>query len=132
MGPANQLAKFYQQMSEGGIPGTPHSVLNPATRAALTARHRVGMLDATFKCKVDWGLGFICESSHYGQPAVPYQFGPTASPRAFGHGGNQSSVGMYDPEHRLAIGLVFNGMCGDARHDKRLRETMKAIYEDVG
>ncbi len=136
LGPANQLARFYQQMSEPGLPGTPHTVLNPATRAALTARHRVGMIDATFKCKVDWGLGFICESSHYGQPAVPYQFGTTtdgrgASPRAFGHGGNQSSVGMYDPEHKLAIGLVFNGMPGDARHDKRLRETLKAVYEDV-
>ncbi len=62
---------------------------------------------------------------------VPYQFGPHASPRAFGHGGNQSSVGMADPEHGLAVAIVWNGMCGDPRHDKRLRETLAAVYQDL-
>ncbi len=129
-GPIADLARFYEFMIGVWEPqGTPP--LSITTRAALTARHRVGVLDQTFRAKVDWGLGFVCESSHYGQGMVPYQFGPHASPRAFGHGGNQSSVGMADPEHGLVVAAVWNGMPGDPRHDKRMRETLAAVYEDL-
>jgi CubicO group peptidase (beta-lactamase class C family) len=127
-GPVADLAKFYEFMLGLGD----SKVLSHTTRAAMTARHRVGVEDQTFKAKVDWGLGFVCESSHYGQLAVPYQYGPHASPRTFGHSGNQSSVGMADPEHGLAVALVFNGMCGAARHDARQRAALAAIYEDLG
>jgi hypothetical protein len=39
---------------------------------------------------------------------------------------------MADPEHGLAVALVFNGMCGAARHDARQRAALAAIYEDLG
>lgn len=128
-GTARDMGRFYEFMLGYHEPST--AVLSHTTRAAMTARHRVGMVDQTFRAKVDWGLGFICESSHYGQGLIPYQFGPWASPRTFGHGGNQSSVGMADAEHGLVVAVVFNGMPGDPRHDKRLRETLKAVYEDL-
>lgn len=129
-GPVRDLGRFYEWMAGYYEPGS--SVLGIGTRAALTARHRVGILDQTFRAKVDWGLGFVMESSHYGQGMVPYQFGPHASPRAFGHAGNQSSIGMCDPEYGLVVAFVFNGMCGDPRHDKRSRELLAAVYEDLG
>jgi CubicO group peptidase (beta-lactamase class C family) len=97
----------------------------------MTARHRVGVTDQTFRAKVDWGLGFVLDSKHYNQGLIPYQFGPHASPRTFGHGGNQSSVALADPQHNLVIAIVWNGMPGDPRHDKRMRETVTAIYEDL-
>lgn len=129
-GPIRDLGRFYEWM--GGYAEPASNVLGVGTRAALSAKHRVGILDQTFRAKVDWGLGFVMESSHYGQGMVPYQFGPHASPRTFGHAGNQSSMGLCDPEHGLVVAFVFNGMCGDPRHDKRARETLAAVYEDLG
>jgi CubicO group peptidase (beta-lactamase class C family) len=127
---AQDIARFYEFLA--GIYEPASAVLSHTTRAALTARHRVGMVDQTFRAKVDWGLGVICESSHYNQGLIPYQFGPHASPRTFGHGGNQSSVAFADPEHALVVAAIFNGMPGDPRHDKRLRDTVSAIYTDLG
>lgn len=134
-GSIRDLGTFYEFMLADGLAGSSASASPPlshTTRAAMSARHRVGIVDQTFKAKIDTGLGFLCESSHYNQGAVPYQFGPYASPRTFGHGGNQSSVGMADPEHNLVVALAFNGMPGDPRHDKRLRESLAAIYQDLG
>lgn len=128
-GTARDLARLYEFLL--GYFEPPTHVLGHTTREALTTRHRVGLTDLTFRAKVDWALGFICESSHYNQGPIPYQFGPHASPRTFGHGGNQSSVGFADPEHGLAVALVYNGMPGDPRHDKRLRETLAALYTDL-
>jgi CubicO group peptidase (beta-lactamase class C family) len=108
------------------------TLLNAQTVEAITSPHRVGLMDQTFKAKIDWALGFICNSRHYGQAGVPYQFGPHASDRAFGHSGNQSSIGMADPEHGLVIALAFNGQPGEPKHDRRIRECLAAIYEDLG
>lgn len=129
-GPARELARFYELLRNGGaLDG--RRVLLPQTVAALTARHRVGLRDRTFGHIVDWGLGFLCDSQHYGDPAVPYGFGPHASSRTFGHGGRESSVGFCDPERALAGALIWNGMPGEPRHDARLRAAMAALYDDL-
>jgi hypothetical protein len=39
---------------------------------------------------------------------------------------------MADPEKDLAIAIVFNGMCGDAKHTIRVNETLTRVYEDLG
>jgi len=131
-GPVRDLGKFYESLlpPQHSAPSTQH-FLNPQTIEAITTPKRVGVMDQTFKAKIDWALGFICNSSHYGQMGVPYQFGSHASPRAFGHAGNQSSIGMADPEHGLVIAVVFNGMPGDAKHDRRMRQLLGGIYEDL-
>ena len=97
----------------------------------LTSRQRIGMHDITFKHIIDWGLGFIVNSAHYGE-AIPYGFGNRASLRAFGHGGSQSSVAMADPEYGVAIVVIFNGMPGEDAHQRRMRATLEAVYEDLG
>lgn len=129
-GPAHDLARFYEMLRAGGILDGAR-VLSPQTVAALTARHRVGMHDHTFGHVIDWGLGVICDSQHYGDPAIPYGFGPHASSRTFGHGGRESSVGFCDPERGVAASIVFDGMPGEARHDARLRAVTAALYEDL-
>ena len=89
------------------------------------------MFGETFKHVMDWGLGVIIDAKRYGS-GVPYGFGQSASPRAFGHGGSQSSAGVADPGHVLVVALIFNGLPGEARHDRRLKRVTAAIYENFG
>jgi CubicO group peptidase (beta-lactamase class C family) len=125
-GPIRELAHFYQALLNRD-----NSILTPQTIEAMTARHRVNTLDKTFHAIIDWGLGFMINSNIYGNPTTPYQFGPHASRRAFGHSGNQSSVAFADPHYHLVAALVFNGLPGEARHQTRVREVLTALYQDL-
>ena len=141
-GPARDLGLFYEALLTGmndfpvsealGGPGRAASgALSPASATEITSRQRTGMLDETFNHVMDWGLGVIIDSKQYG-PGVPYGFGQHASPRTFGHGGSQSSLGFADPEHGLVVAAIFNGLPGEARHDRRVKRVTAAIYEDLG
>ncbi|HUO06723.1 MAG TPA: serine hydrolase domain-containing protein [Phycisphaerae bacterium] len=129
-GPAHDMTRFYEMLRNGGTLNNTR-ILSQDMVHALTFRQRVGMFDHTFRQTIDWGLGIILNSSHYGS-AIPYQFGPHASASTFGHGGSQSSSAFCDPERNLVVALVFNGCPGEPAHDKRLRATLKALYEDLG
>jgi CubicO group peptidase (beta-lactamase class C family) len=126
-GPARDLARFYRMLLAGG-----ETLLRPETVRELTSRQRVDLYDLSFKSAIDWGLGFIVNSEHHAPGKIPYGFGPRASRDTFGHGGNQNSVGFADPEHGLACGLIFNGLPGEPAHQRRLRETLEAVYLDLG
>jgi len=128
-GPIRELGRFYEMLLQGGLAGG-EPILLPSTVEAMSRRQRKGVLDETFKHTIDWGLGFLVNSSMYG-PAIPYQYGPYASPRTFGHGGWQSSVGCCDPEHGLVVAVIWNGCCGEAAHDRRLRTFMTTLYEEL-
>lgn len=129
-GPIRELGRLYEMLRErGSLNGV--RVLLPQTVEALTARHRAGMLDHTFQFVMDWGLGFILNTNVAGEDAMPYGYGPSASPRTFGHGGHQSSAGFCDPERGLVVALVFNGKPGEVAHHARRAAVMRAIYEDV-
>jgi CubicO group peptidase (beta-lactamase class C family) len=107
-------------------------MLSPEAVEAIVAGHRIGMYDHTFRHVMDWGLGFLLNSARYGEHTVPYGYGPHASPRTFGHGGSQCCTGFADPENGLAVAIAWNGRPGEAAHDRRLRETLAAVYEDLG
>lgn len=124
-GPTRELGLFYEALLDGG-----RGILQPQTVEALTTRHTVGIRDRTFGVALDRGLGVVIDSKHHG-PGADW-FGRHCSPRTFGHGGFVSSVGFADPEHRLVVALVFNGMTDQARHDARMRATLDALYEDLG
>lgn len=130
-GPMRELGRFYEMLLDRGR-GPRGPILSPQTVEALTAPHRVGMYDHTFKHKLDWGLGFIVNSEHYGADMPPYGYGRHASRRTFGHSGFQSSVGFADPVHGLAVTLAVNGNPGEPRHTERFRGLTEAIYEDLG
>jgi CubicO group peptidase (beta-lactamase class C family) len=130
-GPIRELALFYQMLLNGGeLDG--RRILGEAMVRQMVTRERRGMFDETFKHVIDWGLGVIINSSHYRDDGLPYGFGPYASDDSFGHGGNQSSCGIVDPERRLVLTWVCNGMPGEARHDARVRAINTAVYEDLG
>jgi CubicO group peptidase (beta-lactamase class C family) len=129
-GPMRDLGRFYQMLLAGGeLAGT--RVLSIESVRLMTTPQRVGMFDETFKHVMDWSLGLIMDSNRYGADTVPYGYGPSSSPRTFGHGGSQSSVAFADPDRRLVAAVVFNGMPGEARHDARMRAMLAALYEDL-
>jgi CubicO group peptidase (beta-lactamase class C family) len=130
-GPMRELGRFYEMLLGRGELG-PARVLSPQAVEAITARHRTGMLDHTFRHVIDWGLGFIVNSAGYGPDSVPYGYGHHASRRAFGHSGYRSSAGFADPEHGLAVAVVCNGTPADDRHERRVRAVLDGIYEDLG
>jgi CubicO group peptidase (beta-lactamase class C family) len=135
LGPMRDLGRFYQVLlGDFGARGTGPGgrMLSPQSVEALTARHRVGMLDHTFRHVMDWGLGFILDSKQYGVETVPYGYGRLASRRTFGHSGYRTSVGFGDPEHGLAVALAMNGTPSEADHEKRVRDVLDAIYKDLG
>jgi len=117
-GPVNQLARVFEALVAGG-----GSLLSPVTVAAISARHRTGMLDETFGIVVDWGLGLAIDTS---------AMGSHCSPRTFGHGGHLSSVGFCDPEHGVVVTVVCNGMPDRDRHYRRLDDIASAVYVDLG
>lgn len=120
-GPMRELGWFYEALlGHGARNGV--RIVSPQTVAALTARHRVGMHDATLGLVVDWGLGFAIDTVSYGRHA---------SARTYGHGGAQSSVGLADPEYGLVVALVTNGMPGRERHYRRFEAVCSALYEDL-
>ncbi len=130
-GPVHQLARFYEALLAGGRIGDVR-IVSPPTVEALVSRQRVGLYDRTFQAKIDWGLGFVLDSRHYGQPEVPYSYGRHASPRAFGHSGYRSSAAFADPEHALVVALAVNGTPAEDDHRRRFDEVLTAIYEDLG
>jgi CubicO group peptidase (beta-lactamase class C family) len=130
-GPLRELARFYEMLlGRGSWQG--RRVLLPQTVEAFTSPHRVGMVDATFKHVLDWGLGFIVNSIQHGAETVPYGYGHHASPRTFGHSGYRSSAGFADPERGLAVALAFNGTPAGDAHERRIRSVLDALYEDLG
>lgn len=130
-GPIRELGRFYEMLlHRGQYDGV--RILQPQTVEALTAHHRVGMLDETLGHTLDWGLGFIRDSRQYGSAIVPYGYGQHVSPRTFGHGGYQSSTAFADPEYGLVVALVVNGTPGPQQHYQRFDALISAIYTDLG
>ncbi|MFA9477313.1 serine hydrolase domain-containing protein [Phycisphaerales bacterium AB-hyl4] len=129
-GPTRELARFYEMLLAGGEYNGQRIVSHDTVRL-FTARHRVSLYDHTFRHTMDWGLGFMVDSKRYGRDTVPYGFGDHASQRAFGHSGSQSSTAFVDPAHSLVVALVCNGMPGEAKHQRRMRDILAAAYEDL-
>ena len=130
-GPIRELARFYQMLLAGGALAG-RRLLRRETVEALAARHRVGLIDATFRARLDWGLGVIVNSAHYGEPEMPYGYGPFAGPRTFGHSGARSSTAFADPDAGLVVALAVNGMPADEVHRQRFERLMAALYRDLG
>jgi CubicO group peptidase (beta-lactamase class C family) len=130
-GPIAELGRFYEALLAGGARGG-RRVLKPQTVEALTARHRVGMFDHTFRHVLDWGLGFIPDSKHYGADTVPYGYGRLCSARTWGHSGYRSSTAFADADRRLVVALAMNGTPTAEVHERRLQGVIEGIYRDLG
>jgi CubicO group peptidase (beta-lactamase class C family) len=132
VGPIRELARLYRALAAGGeLDGA--RILSPQAVEAIAARHRVGLVDQTFRTKLDWGLGVIVDSKHYGDPDAPYGYGPHAGPRSWGHSGSRSSTAFVDPDAGLVVALAVDAMTqGEEEHRDRFERLTAAIYEDLG
>ena len=148
-GPMHDLGRFYQMLLDGGAASRRPSALTRRSRSESTVDDldsASGMYDETFKHMMNWSLGLIMNSKDRRghRPlwlrAICFTAGPPVrahNPRftgfpAYGHGGSQCSVGFADPERKLVVCVVFNGMPGEAQHDRRLRQFLAALYTDLG
>lgn len=132
LGCAADLARVYECLLAGGKTADGEVLLRRETVQAMTSRRREGLKDHTFGQVVDWGLGFLINSAKYGALANPYGYGKHASEDTFGHGGMQSSGGFADPRHGLCGAIIFNGLPGEPKHQRRIDGAMTALYEDLG
>lgn len=131
VGPLRELARLYELLLAGGtVDGV--RLLAPQTVEAMTARQRVGLYDHTFRQKLDWGLGFVLDSRHYGDSSPAYGYGEHASRRVFGHSGYRSSTAFADPERKLVVALAVDGVPSKEAHHQRFHRAISAIYEDLG
>jgi CubicO group peptidase (beta-lactamase class C family) len=130
-GPARELGRFYEDLLAGWQQDE-SALLKQETIRMMTSRSREGLFDETFRHQMDWGLGFMPDNNRYGADTVPYSFGRHASSDSFGHGGAQSAMAFADPVHALVLIVVFNGMPGEPRHQRRMRAVLPALYEDLG
>ncbi|WP_309248790.1 serine hydrolase domain-containing protein [Streptomyces sp. MNP-20] len=126
-GPMSDLALFFEALMDGGQ-GQAGRVLRPQTVMALTARHRVGLVDAFGNA--DWGLGFRNESHHLGE--ICTAFSRHASLRAFGHYGLWTSSAFADPDAGLVVALHLNGKTWQEEHQTRMIAIGDALYRDLG
>lgn len=125
-GPAKGLAALYAALlpdSERRGAGSTGRILQPETADLLTKTAREGMEDELQGTDTAWSLGFALRCILSGRHA---------SPRAFGHGGSQSSWAFADPEHGLAVACLCNGKPGPEAHYRRVGAVSTGIYEDLG
>ena len=129
-GPMRELARLYEMLLGGGeLEGA--RLLAPETVDLIRARHSEGRVDTTFGTVYDRGLGVVIDSKRHGDGFN--WFGPHASDSSFGHQGFFSSASFCDPEHQLVVALTYNGVREfDPEHDRRILETLGALYEDLG
>jgi CubicO group peptidase (beta-lactamase class C family) len=116
-GSAAALGRIYEGLLDGAKPYFDQ----PSTVDLLTAAHRVSVKDRTFGgAPVPWGLGFQVAAS----------FGGSVGYRAFGHTGLTGRA-ICDPEDRLVMVYLTNGLASRIDHERRITEMMDAIYEVV-
>jgi len=129
-GPIRELATFYEMLRAGGT----HDgirILTPQSVEAFTAKHRVGLYDKTFQAVLDWGLGFMKNSAHYGVKGLPYSFGHYASDRVFGHSGYRSSIAFCDPTHHLVVALAVNGTSSELVYQRFVQGLLDTLYGEL-
>lgn len=132
-GPIRELGKFYETALAGRLTESVNSspFLSRELWHLMTTPQRIGSMDLTLQHVVDFGLGLIVDSKQYGPNTVPYTYGSRASAATFGHGGSQSSIGFADPQAGVVVAYVANIRPGEAWHQRRHRELVEAIWDDM-
>jgi CubicO group peptidase (beta-lactamase class C family) len=120
LGPMRDLARLLEFLA--GLGQYPE-ILQESTRAAMTARHRVGLYDPPHRGYASWGLGVNTESRYFGREC---------SMRTFGHKGFSTSMAFADPEVGLAIAFLANGIPTEDQAQERDQHLVSSLYADLG
>lgn len=113
----DDMARFYGALLDGLL-------VRADTLEQITSSQRGKMLDRTFGREMEWGLGIMPNNGI----DAPYNFGPAASSKAFGHGGQQSSIVFADPETRTVFAAAYTTLPGEPAHNRRMNELLQAVF----
>jgi CubicO group peptidase (beta-lactamase class C family) len=124
---AREMARFYAAIAGGGTSDGVR-ILRPETVDRMRAIEADGEIDQSFNLPVRRGLGF--ELGGLTDPRRHWP-GATSTARTFWHGGFGSSVCWGDPDLRLAMAFLTNGVRRDeagavARRD--LSDAVRATF----
>lgn len=124
-GTARDMARFYACLAEGGeLDGT--RLLDADTVAQATEVQVEVERDGTLGVPRRYAMGFE-------RAGTPWDKYGTLSPRtAFGHGGLGSVVGWADPDRRLAMAYVTNGVRDEFEHAARANAMADAVRTAFG
>ena len=123
---ARDLATFYDGLLERLDGGGPDELPSPEALETATSGVRPRVFDEVLDRECEYGLGFMTDLSHHA-------FGPVCSPSSFGHSGNVgSSFAFADPEHDLAVAVVFNGIVDSESSFLRRPAVVGSLYHDLG
>ncbi|MGK8502536.1 serine hydrolase domain-containing protein [Nocardia asiatica] len=113
---ARALAGFYRDLGEGAL--LPGDILRAAAAEQVRGPDEVLMLESAF------GLGYML-------PAATLPLPEPARSGAFGHPGTGGSLGLTDPEHRVAFGFVPNLRRDALDGDSRAHDLVAAVYDSL-
>ncbi len=123
---AADLACFYSALLQRLAGHGPDSLPSPATLKRFCSTARPPVHDAVLDRVCSYGLGFMTS-------LADHAFGTMCSPTSFGHSGNVgSSFAFADPDHDLAVAVVFNGIVDHETAFLRRPVLVKALYSDLG
>lgn len=124
-GSARDMARFYACLANGGeLDGV--RLLEERTLEAMTTEQASVERDATLGVPRRYGLGVILGGSPWGK------FGTVSPPHVFGHGGLGSIVGWADPNEKLAVAYVTNGIRDEFEHALRVSALADAVRAALG
>lgn len=119
---ARAVARFYAALAGGGtldgVEVLPRDILKYCTEEQSSGSDAVLGIDTRFSH--GWMLS---------QNRANAAFGP--GKRSFGHPGAGGSVGLADPDRRIAIGYVLNRMGSNILLDPRATRLINAVYDCV-
>lgn len=122
---ARDLARLYAAILDRLGGAAIDELPSTNTLAAFCSPARPSVYDKVLDRECSFGLGFMTELRQHA-------FGDRCSSRAFGHSGNVgTSFAFADPEHDLAVGVVFNGMVDYEAASLRRRALVNALYQDL-
>ena len=123
---ARDLATFYDALLERLDGGGDDALPSPDALDTATSAVRPRVYDEVLDRECEYGLGFMTDLSHHA-------FGAVCSPSSFGHSGNVgSSFAFADPEHDLAVAVVFNGIVDSESSFLRRPAVVSSLYHDLG
>lgn len=122
IGTARDMARFYACLAAGGeLDGT--RILDASTVERATEVQIEVERDGTMGMPRRYALGF----ERAGTPWDKY--GTLPPKRVFGHGGLGSIVGWADPDERLAMAYVTNGIRDEDEHAARVNAMADAVRD---
>jgi CubicO group peptidase (beta-lactamase class C family) len=102
---AGDLALFYQALLRDGLHGG-RRLLRPETIAQACVVRTAGLTDPVFDKTVNRAFGVVVAGD---SDRASRGFGPTGSPRMFGHNGAAGQIAWADPETGLSFAFLTNG-----------------------